>query len=156
MNELVDYCDPAEAPGDLWTIPHVAGRVIGRPHAGRRALRLLDGMYRSAVAMTLAGYNVVLEDVVWEPTVAAMALQALGAVDPFVVRLVCPYELAVELERSRADRFEGGVAAYASEPELISAADVIVDTGFHDRDSVAQQVLMALRGPRHASQTNDR
>ncbi len=158
-DQLMRYSAPDDEAGEWWSVPYVDGRVVGRPRAGRRALRLLDGMYRAAVAMTRAGNNVVLEDVVWEPTVAAMAFEALSAVDPFVVRLVCPYTVAVERELARGDRFVGGVAAYASGPELITAVDATVDTGLHDRDAVAQQILTALHAkaePPRASQADDR
>jgi chloramphenicol 3-O-phosphotransferase len=152
------YVDPLEEVGEWWSVPYVDGRVVGRPRAGRRARQLLDGMYRSAVAMTRAGNNVVLEDVVWEPTVAEIALEALGPVGVFVVRLVCPYSVAVERERARADRFVGGVAAYADGPEVISAVDATLDTALHDRDSVAHQILTALaaRAARRTSDTEDR
>src|SRR4051812_2056714 len=43
-NELVHYADPADVPGEWWSVPSIDGRVVGRPRAGRRALRLLDGM----------------------------------------------------------------------------------------------------------------
>ena len=81
-------------------------------------------MYRAAVAMSHAGKNVVVEDVVWEASVAVLARQSFDAVGAFVVRLFCPVTVALARERARADRFVGSVAAYASEPELISDVDL--------------------------------
>ena len=148
-DQLVRYAGPFDDAWEWWSIPSVDERLIGRPRAGRRALRLLDGMYRSAVALVRAGNNVVLEDVVWEPAVATIALEALGAIDPLVVRLVCPYAVAVDRERARPDRFVGGVAAYAGEPELITDVDLTLDSAQRDRESIARQILAAVAA--HAS-----
>ena len=80
----------------------------------------------------------------WEPAIAAIARDALDPIDPLVVKLVCPYRVAVDRERTRADRFVGGVAAYADEPELITKVDVTIDSSLLARESIAQQVLSAL------------
>jgi chloramphenicol 3-O-phosphotransferase len=143
-DDIVRFGDPVDDGWEWWNIPSVDERVVGCPRAGRRALQLLDGMYRSAVAMTRAGNNVVLEDVVWEPAVAAIARDALGSIDPLVVKLVCPHDVAVGRERARADRFDGGVAAYNSEPELITDADVTIDSSLLAREAIAERILRAL------------
>jgi chloramphenicol 3-O-phosphotransferase len=143
-DQVVRYGPPIDDLGDWWDIPYLDGRVIGRPQAGRRALRLLAGMYGGAVAMARAGNNVILEDVVWDAAVAAIALDVLGAFDVFTVRLVCPHAVAVARERARRDRFDGGVAAYASGPELVDAVDATFDSALHDRDVIARRILGAI------------
>ena len=94
--------------------------------------------------MTLAGNHVVVEDVVWEATVAAMAVDSLRTIETLVVRLVCPYVEAVDRERVRAGRFDGAVAAYASEPELIADVDLSLDSSLLDPDAIARQILDEL------------
>ena len=94
--------------------------------------------------MTLAGNHVVVEDVVWEATVAAMARDSLRTIETLVVRLVCPYVEAVDRERARAGRFNGAVAAYASEPELIADVDLSLDSSLLDPDAIARQILDEL------------
>ena len=64
--------------------------MVGRPHAGATALRLLDGVCRAVRAMAEAGNHVVLEDVVWEPSVAQLGLTALAGGSVLVVRVTCP------------------------------------------------------------------
>ena len=140
-DRLVRYGEPIDPEWQGWSIPSVDHRILGRPRAGSRALRLLDGMYRSAAAMALAGNNVVLEDVVWESTIASIALAALSPVDPFVVRLVCSPAMAVDRERARADRFNGAAMAYASEPEMVEHVDMTVDSAELDPRSIAQKIL---------------
>jgi chloramphenicol 3-O-phosphotransferase len=153
-DQLVRHGHPVDYRWDGWTVPFLDGRVVGRPRAGRRALRIMDGMYRAAVAMTRAGNNVVVEDVVWEASVAALARQSFSAVGPFVVRLRCPESVAIERERTRADRFVGAVAAYSREPELISDVDLSLDTSVLDPRAIADQVLEAL-DTRTAQPTSD-
>lgn len=143
-DQLVRYGHPVDADWEGWSVPYVDGRVVGRPIAGRRALRLLDGMYRAAGAMTLAGNNVVVEDVVWEAKVAAMALDSVRAIETLVVRLVCPFVEAVDRERARRGRFDGAVAAYASEPELIADVDLSLDSSVLDPDAIARRILDVL------------
>lgn len=156
-DELVRYDDQPDSDGDWWTIPFVDGRVVGRPRAGPRAMRLLEGMYRAAISMTDAGNNVVLEDVVWEPKVATLARELLGAINPLIVRLVCPTSLAMDREQARQDRFVGAVAAYADEPDVRIDAHLTIDSSLHDRNSIAQQILAALviKAPHRASETGN-
>jgi len=144
-DQLVRSGHPVDDRWSGWTVPFLDGRVVGRPRAGHRALRILDGMYRAAVAMSHAGNNVVVEDVVWEASVAVLARQSFAAVGAFVVRLFCPVTVALARERARADRFVGSVAAYASEPELISDVDLSLDTSVLHPSAIADQVLEAHR-----------
>ena len=142
-DQLVRYRYPADGGWEGWSVPYLDGRVVGRAHAGARALRLLDGMYRAAAAMVRAGNNVVLEDVLWEASVAALALDAYGGTNPLVVRLVCPHAVALDRERARADRFDGAVGAYASEPDPVADVDLTLDSSMLDPDGIAQHVLAA-------------
>lgn len=153
-DRLVRYGDPVDDEWEGWSVPSVDGRVVGRPRAGPRALRLLDGMYRAAVAMTRAGNNVVVEDVVWEAAIAALARDSFRGSRPLVVRLVCPYSMATDRERARADRFDGAVAAYASEPDVVADVDLTLDSAVLDPDSIAHEVHAALDA-RAAAQADD-
>jgi chloramphenicol 3-O-phosphotransferase len=121
-------------------------------------VRLLDGMYRAAVAMARAGNNVVVEDVVWEPMVATMARHVLAEVDPLVVRLVCPSSVAIDRERARPDRFVGGVAAYATAPEIVTDVDLSFDSSLRDPHQIAAGIRAAIdsRGTRPTSANNGR
>jgi chloramphenicol 3-O phosphotransferase len=124
-----------------WTVPFEDGRVVGLPHAGPVALRLLDGMYRAAAAMAGAGNNVVLEDVVWEASIAELACAAFAGTDLFAVRVRCPTAMAVTREHARSDRFDGSVVAFATQPEPTIDVAMEIDTSDLDPSSCARQIL---------------
>ena len=131
-----------EWPG--WAVPFVDGRVVGPPHAGPVARRLLEGMYRAAAAMAAAGNDVVLEDVVWEAAIADLARTALASTDVFVVKVVCPVSLALARERDRPDRFIGSVTAFTAVPELIPDVAMTIDTGDRSASDCARDILGRL------------
>ena len=139
LSRFVAFPDDDGWPG--WTVPVEAGGIVGRPHAGGTALRLLDGMYRAVRAMAEAGNHVVLEDVVWEASVARLGLNALEGGDVFVVRVTCPVAMARQRERDRPDRLDGAVAAFADGPEWITNVDMEVDTSDRDPRSCAKRIL---------------
>jgi chloramphenicol 3-O phosphotransferase len=143
-HRLVRRGDRIDDGWEGWTVPYTDGRVVGPPHTGPRALRIVDGMYRAAVAMVAAGNNVVLEDVVWEPEVAAVARGALEGSDPFTVRLSCPTSVALAREQARTDRLVGSVAAFAQQAEPIVNVAVELDTSRSDPAAIAQQILTVL------------
>jgi chloramphenicol 3-O phosphotransferase len=124
-----------------WTVPVDAGSIVGRPHAGGTALRLLDGMYRAVRAMAEAGNHVVLEDVAWEASIARLGLAALEGGSLFVVRVTCPLAMALQRERERPDRVNGAVAAFGDGPEWITDVDMEVDTSDSDPRSCARRIL---------------
>ncbi len=128
-----------EWPG--WIVPYNDGRIVGRPHAGPVALRLLDGMYRAVAAMAAAGNNVVIEDVVWEASIAELAWAAFAEVDPFVVRVSCPTSVALAREHDRSDRFDGSVAAFAASPEVVTDVAMETDTSDRDPHACARDIL---------------
>jgi len=124
-----------------WSVPFVDGRVVGPPHAGPAARRLLEGMYRAVAAMAAVGNDVVLEDVVWEAAIADLARAALAGADVFVVKVTCPTSLALARERDRSDRFIGSVTAFAAVPELISDVAMTIDTGATSPSDCARDIL---------------
>jgi chloramphenicol 3-O phosphotransferase len=132
-------------PGDDawpgWTIPFDGGLLIGRPHAGPTAFRLLDGMYRAARAMAEAGNHVLLDDVVWESSIAQLGRTALDGGDVFVVRVTCPLLVALERERERSDRLDGAVAVYAGGPEWFTDVDMELDTSETEPRDCARRIL---------------
>src|SRR5262249_7854360 len=79
----------AEGPVDGWDICVADRRLLRRPRAGPVALRILDGMYRAAAAMSEAGVHVVLDDVLWEPAVLELAERALDGTLLLVVEVRC-------------------------------------------------------------------
>ncbi|MCU1501080.1 MAG: Chloramphenicol phosphotransferase family protein, partial [Ilumatobacteraceae bacterium] len=111
-DQLVRRDEPVDDEWPGWSIPTSERRVLGRPHAGARALRILDGTYHAAVAMAQTGNNVVIEDVIWEQGVADIAHHALSVIEPYVVKLTCPLDVALAREHARTDRIDGAVEVY--------------------------------------------
>ena len=113
---------------DGWDIPVVDRTLVSRPRAGPVALQILDGMYQGAAAMAGAGVHVILEDVVWEQVVAELADRAMRNISHVVVEVNCEFEVALEREAHRPDRYNGAVAVYAGEAPLVTNPDVRIDT----------------------------
>ena len=97
-----------DPPNDGWHIRVENRRLLGRPRAGPVALRILDGMYRGAAAMANAGVHVILDDVVWERTIAELAGYAMRDVRRVVVEVTCDLLVASAREVRRHDRYNGG------------------------------------------------
>jgi chloramphenicol 3-O-phosphotransferase len=132
-------------PIDGWYIPVEDRKLLGRPRAGPVALRILDGMYQGATAMANTGVYVILDDVVWEPVVAELAGRAMSDVHRVVVEVICDLPVALEREARRADRFSGAVAAYGSEPPLVTEPDVRLDTTHRTATECATELVGLVR-----------
>jgi chloramphenicol 3-O-phosphotransferase len=85
-------------------------------------------MYQGAAAMARVGVHVILEDVVWERAVAKLADRVMRNISHVVVEVNCELAVALEREAHRPDRYNGNVAAYASEAPLVATPDVRLDT----------------------------
>ncbi|HXW80396.1 MAG TPA: hypothetical protein VEJ84_12905 [Acidimicrobiales bacterium] len=142
---LIATLGPGDPPVDGWYIPVEDRALLGRPRAGPVALRILDGMYRAAAAMASAGVYVILDDVVWERAVAQLAARAMRDMPHVVVEVNCDIAVALEREAHRPDRYSGAVAAYASEPSLVTEADVRLDTTSRTPDECATELVGLVR-----------
>lgn len=140
----------AEEAIDGWDIPLEDRTLVGRPRAGPVALRILDGMYRSAAAMTEAGVHVILDDVLWEGAVLELARHALASVSLLVVEVHCEHDVALQRERDRGDRYPGAVDAYASESPLIAHPDARIDTTARTAADCADELVEIVRNRDHA------
>jgi chloramphenicol 3-O-phosphotransferase len=143
---LITPRSPEEpATMDGWDIPVVDRTLIGRPHAGPVALQILDGMYLSSAAMASAGVRVILDDVVWEQAVADLADRAMRNVSRVVVEVTCEFAVALEREAHRLDRYGGAVAAYASQPPIVTNPDVRLDTTGRTSGECATELVGLVR-----------
>jgi chloramphenicol 3-O phosphotransferase len=142
---LIALLPPGDDPVDGWRIPVEDRTLLGRPRAGPVALRILDGMYRAAAAMAGAGVHVILDDVVWERAIADLAHRAMRDIPHVIVEVTCDSTVALEREAQRPDRYRGGVAAYASEPPLVSEPDVRLDTTRRTAGECAAELVVVVR-----------
>jgi len=88
---------------------------------------------------------VIIEDVIWEQQVADIAHRALRAIEPFIVKLTCPLDVALAREHARTDRIDGAVAVYAQQPDMIGRVDLEIETTTHDPAEIAQHIIRSLR-----------
>jgi chloramphenicol 3-O phosphotransferase len=143
----------AEESIDGWDIPLADRTLVRRPRAGQVALRILDGMYRSAAAMAEADVHVILDDVVWEPAVLELADRALVGTSLLVVEVRCELDIARQREGDRNDRYPGAVDAFASESPLIGHPDIRVDTTTRTAADCADELVGIVRNWDHPLDT---
>ena len=145
---LSEFVDPGHGrpDGPGWTLPFRDGTMMGAARVGALALQVLDGMYRSAAAMASAGNRVVLDDVIYDPRVLALAAQALSGTPTLFVGVRCPVELAIKREYQRGDRALGGAAAFDPLVHNPGTYDLEVDTSLQGPDECARVILLAFRG----------
>lgn len=142
---LIVMVDDADAPPvDGWLIPFSDGRLIGRPQLGPAALRVLDGMYRSVAALADAGNDVVVDDVMYDPRVRALATRALVGRQAWLVGVQCPVDVAVAREAARGDRAPGGAVIFGETVHDPPVYDLEVDTSLLSGDQCAQQIITML------------
>ncbi len=139
LRVLVDPAD-GKADGPGWTIPFRNG-LVGAPRLGPMALQLLDGMYRAAVAMAAAGNRVILDDVIYDRRVIALAAAALEGTPTLFVGVRCPLEVAVQREIQRGDRAPGGAAVFHPLVHDPGIYDFEVDTNLLSPAECARAIL---------------
>ena len=144
---LREFVDPAHGSpdGPGWTVPFRDGMLVGAARVGPLARQLLDGMYRSAAAMVSAGNRVILDDVIYDPRVLALAAQALSGTPTLFVGVRCPVDVAVKREHQRGDRAAGGAAAFDPLVHNPGIYDLEVDTSLQSPDECAGLILEAFR-----------
>jgi chloramphenicol 3-O phosphotransferase len=139
---------PANSSWPGWLLEVRDGSLVGRPRVGGVALRILDGLYRGVAAMAGVGNNVVLDDVVWDPSVLRVAVNAMRNTPALIVEARCDLNIAQDRERQRTDRIEGAVRMYASQPPTVSCVDLVLDTTRLQAAECADQILDRSRvGP---------
>ena len=151
---LVVTAEPTGDPGGDqrgWFVPVRDGVIVGRPRVGPLALRVLDGMYRAVAGLAAAGNNVVLDDVVWDRDVAALALNALRDTAVLMVHIECALATSLARERARPDRLDGAVTAYAGGPRVLENFDLAVDTTSQVASECAAAVVERWRQSRHGT-----
>ena len=133
------------------TVYSTMGR-LAEVRIGPGGLRLLDGMYRSIAALTAAGVDVVVDDVIHDERVLRLAVTALRDTETLFVGLRLPLEVAERRERERGDRGPGGAAAFHDRVHAHGRYDLELDTATLDPLACALQIKHALESgqPRHA------
>lgn len=122
-----DGAEPATPYGVLWVIP--AGQPpVTELRFGPAGIRLLSGMYSAVAALAAAGNHVIVDDVIFDPSILRAALRELAGCDVLFVGVRCPLEIAQERELARGDRMSGLAEAQHDIVHAHGVYDLEVDT----------------------------
>jgi len=140
-----------ETPGENGEISYGGGRIT-EVRLGPGALKLLASMYRSIAAVSAAGIDVVVDDVIYDQRVLRSAVDALIDAPVLFVGLRLPLAVAEQRERDRGDRGPGGAAAWHELVHAHGVYDLELDTSVATPLECAQQIKAALESgqPRRA------
>jgi chloramphenicol 3-O phosphotransferase len=83
-----DGKNPGAADGFLWVFPNDNKRV-SEIRLGPAALRLLTGMYRAIAALSRAGNNLIVDDVIFDSRVLQEAVNTLYTLNVLFVGVRC-------------------------------------------------------------------
>jgi chloramphenicol 3-O phosphotransferase len=126
--------------------------VFKRLRIGPGGLKLLAGMYCSIAALSTAGIDVVVDDVIHDRSVLMAAVAALRDAPVLFVGLRLPRDVAVRRERERGDRGPGGAAAWYDLVHAHGIYDLELDTATASPMECALRIKQALQDglPRRA------
>jgi chloramphenicol 3-O phosphotransferase len=129
---------------DGWALRFRDDTLAELPVIGPKGLRLIAGMYRAISAYAIAGNDVVVDDVIYDPRVLETAVNALSNSAVLFVGVRCPLEVAEERERKRSDRAPGGARVFADAVHRHGVYDVEVDSSELSPDESSLVIETAL------------
>ena len=88
------------------------GGMMTEIHLGDEGRRLLRGMYESIAALSRAGLDVIVDDVIYDERVLRSALGSLAGIPVYFVAVRCSLAVAEVRERLRGDRIPGGARVF--------------------------------------------
>ena len=137
-----DGLDPATAEGWLAVFRDDA---LAEVRIGPVGYRWLAGMYAAVAALSQAGLNVILDDVIHDPRVLRSAVETLPARQVFFVGIRCPLEVAEQREAARGNRARGGARTFHPRVHAHGAYDLEVDSGRYTAHECALQIREGLQ-----------
>lgn len=135
-----DGTEPASPYGAHWVMP--SGQPpVSEIRWGPEGVRVLSGMYQAIAGLASAGNNVIVDDVIFDPSILRAAVRALDGFDVLFVGVRCPLEVGREREVARGDRMSG-LAEIQHEPvHAHGVYDLEVDTSV----STAMECAMVIK-----------
>lgn len=138
-------CMQAESEGG--EVAYALGRLVG-VRVGPLGLKLLAGMYHSVAALSAAGIDVIVDDVIYDPRMLAAAVHVLRETPVLFVGLRLPLGVAEQRERDRGNRGPGGAAAFYDLVHAHGLYDLELDTSLLDPVACALRIKTRLEaGP---------
>ncbi len=118
--------------------------ILTEVRIGPKGVALLAAMYRGLAALAMAGGNVIVDDVIYDPRVLGAAVDALHDLRVLFVGLRLPREVAERRERERGDRGPGGAAAFYDLVHAHGVYDLELDTSAYSPMECAQKIKEEL------------
>lgn len=114
--------------------------------AGRRYMR---GFRQTIRALALAGNNVIVDDVFYDPAFLDECVAILAGLPVCFVGVACDLDEAARRERARGDRSEGQAAWQASRIHAGADYDLTIDTTHTTPDDCAARIAALVANPPH-------
>ncbi len=112
---------------------------------------MLRGMRRAMAAMAKEGVNLVIDDIILEPSFLEDYLQAMEGISLYFVGVRCPAEVVSEREASRPGRFPGTAVGHIDICHAHGDYDIEVDTSRKSPEECARSIIGCLgNGPPEA------
>jgi len=144
---ISDGKNPSEADGIMWVYPK-DGTRLSELRLGPAGFNLLKGMYHAVAALAAEGNDLILDDVIFDPTVLREAVIVLSAFNTLFVGVRCPLEVAKKREQERGDRTLGLVEAHYDIVHSHGIYDLEIDTSVLTPTECANQTKDYLQnGP---------
>jgi chloramphenicol 3-O phosphotransferase len=118
--------------------------VLKEVRIGPAALKLYAGQYRAIAALAAAELDIVVDDVIFDRGVLAVAVEALADSNVLFVGVRVPREVAERREQERGDRGPGGATAFFDLVHAHGVYDLEVDTSLASPMECAQRIKEAL------------
>jgi len=138
----VDGEQPAEVDG--WLEVYSDGTLVELPRIGPVGKRLLAGMYQAIAAVALAGNDVIMDDMIYNPEVLRSAVVALKGLPVLFVGVHVPIDIARQRELDRGDRAPGGAAIFLEQVHAHGTYDLELDTSMLTPEECAARIKTAL------------
>jgi chloramphenicol 3-O phosphotransferase len=118
--------------------------VLTEVRLGPGAVKLIAGMYHAVAALSAAGIDVIVDDVVHDPRVLQAAVAILRHTPVLFVGLHLPRHVAEQRERDRGDRGPGGALAFYDRVHTHARYDLDLDTSLLSPEECARRIKHAL------------
>ena len=144
---ISDGKNPSEADGIMWVYPE-GGTRLSELRLGPAGFNLVKGMYHAVAALADEGNDLILDDVIFDPTALREAVNVLSAFNTLFVGVRCPLEVAKKREQDRGDRTLGLVEAHYDIVHSHGIYDLEIDTSILTSTECAGQIKDRLQnGP---------
>ncbi|HEX5163959.1 MAG TPA: hypothetical protein VFV93_01080, partial [Thermomicrobiales bacterium] len=119
------------------------GVVVDAP-VGPKGITLLRAMYAGVAAIAAAGVSLVVDEVLYQPSVLRAAVEELSDSNVLFVGLRLPLQVAEQRERDRGDRGLGAARLFYDRVHLHGIYDLELDTSAMSPDEGARAIKNVL------------